>query len=70
MSESNQYEYVTATIHNGCDLSWRYKIPGSDVHGRDAFDEPVEKWNDVDIIALTTSYLGVGNPGCIEVVWD
>ncbi len=70
MPKDDKYEYVKATIREGCNLSWRYKIPDSPVHGSDAYDDTVEGYTDQEIIDLTASYLGVANPECIEVIWD
>lgn len=69
-TESDQYDYVKATIHGGCDLEWTYMITGGHTQGRMNYDIPVDGYTDQEIIDETVSNLDVGNPECIEVIWD
>ena len=69
--DCERYEYVKATVCCG-ELTWKYKITGSDVLGSMGHDEDVSEWSDREIINLTAAMLDVpkDNREVIEVIWN
>lgn len=68
--ESEQYEYIRATITEG-ELSLRYQIKGIPTVGRMTHDEDVSDYSDFDIVELVTNLLDVPpeQEKIIEIDW-